>query len=116
MRQKTGGRVWGTPNKATTSLRTQVEQAAGDAIPVVLARLGAQAAAAGDIHLAVVAFSKAASFVYARPQFADDPLPLPRVVIIDDISPLPVSTPEDPVFVIRMPSQPDTADDRHGTM
>jgi len=116
MRQKTGGRTAGTPNKATTSLRSQVELEAGAAIPVVLARLGAQAAASGDLHLAVVAFSKAAAFVYARPQYVPDAVPFPRVVIIDDISPEPVSTPEDPVCVIRIPSIPDPPDDRQRTM
>lgn len=103
---KTGGRQAGMPNRSTAALRDQVE--AGALLPVLLARIGRQALEAGELPLAVVALAKAAAYTYGRPQPAIDAEPLPRVVIIDDIEPLPLEHNPDGSrnLVIRRPSLP----------
>jgi hypothetical protein len=77
---KTGGRGAGTPNAVTALLREEVERAAGGKpLPVLLAEVGEQARAAGDLHLAVAAYAKAAAYVYPRLQTVvhkEDPAPL----------------------------------------
>lgn len=106
---KTGGRQAGTPNRSTAALRDQVEVEAGAPLPVLLARIGRQALEAGELPLAVVALAKAAAYTYGRPQPAIDAEPLPRVVIIDDIEPLPPERNPDGSrnMVIRRPSLPE---------
>lgn len=81
---KAGGREAGTPNKATMALRELVEDAAGGPLPVLLAKAGRIAHDNGDIELAVVAWSKAAAYVYARPKWEPEAA-APPIVIIDDI-------------------------------
>ena len=104
--RKTGGRQAGTPNKATSGLRIQVEAEAGAPLPVLLARIGREAMAT-DLSLAVMALSKAAAYVYPRPQELPYQEPLPRMVIIDDIDPAPPERNEDGSLnvVIRLPTQ-----------
>ena len=46
--RKTGGRTASTPNKATSSLREQVEAEAGGPLPVLLTRIGMKAMKDGD--------------------------------------------------------------------
>jgi hypothetical protein len=66
--RKTGGRKSGTANKATGKIRELVEVEAGAPLPVLLTRIGVKAMNEGDHQLAVNALSRAASYVYARPQ------------------------------------------------
>ena len=66
--RKTGGRKEGAPNKATSTIREQVEQEAGTPLPVLLVRIGIRAMNEGDHALAVNALSKAAGYVYPRLQ------------------------------------------------
>ena len=102
-----GGRIAGTPNKATQQLRELVEAEAGGPLPVLLARIGRQAIELGNMELACMAIAKAAAYCYARPQYLPEQAePLPRVVIIDDISPAPPHRNEDGSrnIVIRRPS------------
>ena len=80
--KKTGGRVAGTPNVATLTLREQVEQVSGGPLPVLLATVGRKAMDAGDHQLAVTAFAKAMSHVYPRiPQAEEKGVPFPAPVI-----------------------------------
>ena len=83
---KAGGREAGTPNKATLALRELVEDAAGGPLPVLLAKVGRTAAENGDVELAVVAWSKAASFVYGRPKASEDVQTFPAIVMVDGVA------------------------------
>lgn len=101
-----GGRTAGTPNKATQRLRELVEAEAGAPLPVLLARIGRAALDGGQLELACMAMAKAATYVYARPQYYPEHEPMPRFVVIDDIAPAPPDRNEDGSrnIVIRMPS------------
>ena len=101
-----GGRIAGTPNKATHQLRELVEAEAGGPLPVLLARIGRQAMELGNMELACMAIAKAATYCYTRPQYFPEEEPLPRILIIDDISPIPPERNEDGSrnIVIRRPS------------
>jgi hypothetical protein len=89
-----GGRIAGTPNKATQQLRELVEAEAGAPIPVLLARIGRSAYENGHLELATTALAKAATYVYGRPRDAYEE-PLPRIVMINDIQPMPPEHNED---------------------
>lgn len=82
--QKTGGRAWGTPNKANSPLRALLEEKAGAPLPVLLLELGLEARAKGDLQLAVLALAKAAPYAYGRAQFEGEPS-APPILIVDDI-------------------------------
>jgi hypothetical protein len=82
---KAGGRDAGTPNKATMALRQLVEDAAGGPLPVLLAKAGRTAAENGDVELAVLAWSKAASFIYGRPKASEDGQTFPAIVVVDGV-------------------------------
>lgn len=85
--QKTGGRKEGTPNKVNGALRAQLEERAGAPLPVLLVELGLEARKAGDLQLAVLAFSKACPFAYARATHEEGPS-APPIVVIDGVASL----------------------------
>ena len=86
--RKTGGRTASTPNKATSSLREQVEEEAGAPLPVLLTRIGVKAMKEGDHQLAVNALSKAAAYTYPRLQAVTldtaEPVVYPMLVVGPD--------------------------------
>ena len=86
--RKTGGRTASTPNKATSSLREQVEVEAGAPLPVLLTRIGVKAMKEGDHQLAVNALTKAAAYTYPRiqPETPDtvEPLYFPMLLVGPD--------------------------------
>ena len=85
--RKTGGRQLGTTNKATSTLRAQVEQAAGgEPLPVMLTRIGMLAMKSKDFQTAINALSKAAAYAYPRITAVEPPydpahLPAPSIVL-----------------------------------
>lgn len=87
--RKTGGRQVGTGNKAISTLREQVDKAAGDEpLPVLLTRIGMIAMRAKDYQTAIAAFSKAAQYTYPRLQAiameVTEPVIYPPLVVGDD--------------------------------
>lgn len=86
--RKTGGRTASTPNKATSSLREQVEAEAGGPLPVLLTRIGMKAMKEGDHQLAVNALSKAVAYTYPRMQAVTldtaEPLVYPPLLVDAD--------------------------------
>jgi len=82
--RKTGGRQAGTPNRVTLTLREQVEAEAGGPLPALLARIGRQALDLGDLPLAVVAFAKAAGYIYGRPK-QEEERTAPAIVFVDGV-------------------------------
>lgn len=82
--RKTGGRKEGTPNKANSALRAQLEERAGAPLPLLLLELGLEARSKGDLQLAVLALSKACPYAYGRAQHEEEPT-APPILIVDDI-------------------------------
>lgn len=93
--RKTGGRQLGKPNKATSTLQEQVEQAAGgEPLPVLLTRIGIRAMEGQDYPTAINALSKAAAYAYPRITAVDpphDPVNLPAPTIVQFVDPAPCS-------------------------
>jgi|JI10StandDraft_1071094.scaffolds.fasta_scaffold104305_3 hypothetical protein len=111
--RKTGGRQFGTPNKATSTLTEQVEQATGgEPIPVLLARIGAKAMKDRDYQTAINALSKAAAYVYPRLQSITTPdtpnVLLPHLVVnADGMAKVPENWPGPVIrFAMRSPQDP----------
>ena len=77
----------GKPNKATSALREQVEEAAGGKpLPVLLTQIGMSAMKAREYQTAINALSKAAAYVYPRLTAVDPPhdpthLPAPSIIL-----------------------------------